>query len=114
MPLQKQVFTNFTPGKWAAFINKIKANTGVQITTFSGIVTHGSFEFAYTYDKISEVLTVQCLNKPFFINQSTIINGLAEEIADLIPVTPEPVFKGDSAVPVVLTSQVSEAPHDTV
>ncbi len=114
MALQVQTFTNFNTGKWAAFLNKIKADTGVEITTFSGEVVHGSFTFAYSYDKNAEVLTVQCLHKPLFLSSSTVINGLAEEIADLIPVVPAPVFEGDSAVPVVPVQQVSTEPPAVV
>ena len=110
MALQVQTFTSFTPGKWAAFLNKIKADTGVEITTFTGEVTHGSFTFAYTYDKNAQVLTVQCLHKPIFITAATIVNGLSEEIADLVPVSPDPVFDGDSAVPMAPVQQVSAAP----
>lgn len=90
MALQVQTFSGFTPGKWAAFVAKIKADTGVVITADSGTVTHGSFEFTYAYNEAASTLTVQCLKKPLFIKASVIIEGLAEEIADLVPVEPTP------------------------
>lgn len=83
MALQKQTFTSFTPTMFSAFSAKVHADTGVEITGDAGTVTHGSFSFEYSYDSVAGVLNIQCLTKPLFIPASTIINGLAEEVAAL-------------------------------
>ena len=90
MALQVQTFRNVQPGKWAAFKAKIKADTGTEIENASGTVTHGSFEFMYVYNEQAQVLTIQCLKKPLFISAHTILQGLAEEIADLPSTAPAP------------------------
>jgi hypothetical protein len=87
MALQMQTFTGFTPPMMAAFAQKIAKDTGVQLKGNEGTVTHGSFEFTYSYDPTAGVLQIQCLKKPLFIPASTIINGIAEEVADLIAAT---------------------------
>lgn len=91
MALQVQTFTNFPVGKWEAFKAKILKDTGVEITSVSGTVVHGNFEFMYVYNATASVLTVQCLKKPFFINSHTVLQGLAEEIADLPVLIPPAV-----------------------
>jgi hypothetical protein len=85
MALQKQSFSAFTPALWEAFVEKVKGDTGVEITEGSGTVDHGAFVFGYEYNAAAQVLSVQCLKKPLFIPASTIINGLTEEIAQLKP-----------------------------
>ena len=90
MALQVQTFPNFTPALYAAFCAKVKADTGVELTKPSGTVTHGSFVFTYAYDQVAQVFTMQCQKKPIFIPASTIINGLAEEIAEITATTVTP------------------------
>ena len=83
MALQKQTFTSFTPAMFSAFSAKIKNDIGVEITGDAGTVTHGGFSMQYSYDSVAGILNIQCLTKPLFIPASTIINGLAEEVAAL-------------------------------
>jgi len=83
MALQAQAFGAFTPVMFAAFAAKIKADTGVDIEGNAGIVEHGSFTFKYDYSPATQLFHVQCLKKPLFIPASTIINGIAEEVAAL-------------------------------
>lgn len=83
MSLQLQTFNEFTPAMFAAFAAKIQKDTGVAVKGDNGTVVHGSFTFTYNYDANTQVLLIQCLKKPIFINASTIINGLTEEILEL-------------------------------
>jgi hypothetical protein len=84
MSLQMQTFNAFTPSMFAAFAAKIKADIGIDLAgATSGTVEHGSFTFQYTYDPTKLVLNIQCLKKPLFIPASTIVNGIAEEVATL-------------------------------
>jgi hypothetical protein len=93
MALQMQTFTNVTEPMFDALIVKIKADTGQDIAATANetvTVTHGSFVFTYNYNPATKTLQVQCLKKPLFIPASTIINGLAEEIAEIIATTVTP------------------------
>jgi hypothetical protein len=94
MALQEQVFASFTPGLWQAFVNKIKADTGVVISTNTGTVKHGSFEFTYDYNPDTQMLVVQCTKKPLFIPANVILNGLSQEIAELKTVEAPQVASG--------------------
>jgi lipoate synthase len=87
MALQMQTFTNVTEPMFDALVAKIKADTGQDVAATANetvTVVHGSFVFTYNYDPATKILQVQCLKKPLFIPASTIINGLAEEIAEII------------------------------
>ena len=93
MALQMQTFTNVTEPMFDALVAKIKADTGQEVAATVNEtvkVTHGSFVFTYHYDPTTKILQVQCLKKPLFIPASTIINGLAEEIAEIIATTVTP------------------------
>lgn len=90
MALQNQTFPAITEAIWQAFVAKVKHDTGVEITSNSGTATHGSFVFTYNYDPTTFVLQIQCLKKPLFIPASTIVNGIAEEIAELRTVPTPP------------------------
>jgi hypothetical protein len=84
MALQLQRFPGFSPEAFAEFKAKVNTDTGVEITSNVGTVTHGSFVFTYNYDPNAEVLLVQCQKKPLFIPAATIINGLNEEVLTLM------------------------------
>ena len=87
MSLQIQKFENVSPAVVAALQDKIKNTAGTESTTAdNGYVTvvHGSFTFTYIYNTDTKELIVQCLKKPLFIPAATILNGLAEEITELI------------------------------
>ena len=93
MALQMQTFTNVTEPMFDALIVKIKADTGQDIAATANetvTVVHGLFVFTYNYNPATKTLQVQCLKKPLFIPASTIINGLAEEIAEIIATTVTP------------------------
>ena len=93
MALQMQTFTNVTEPMFDALVAKIKADTGQDVAaTVNETVTviHGSFVFTYNYNPTTKTLLVQCLKKPLFIPASTIINGLAEEVAEIIATTVAP------------------------
>ena len=93
MALQMQTFTNVSEPMFDALVAKIKADTGQDVTATANetvTVVHGSFVFTYAYDPATKTLQVQCLKKPLFIPASTIINGLAEEIAEIIAATVAP------------------------
>jgi hypothetical protein len=90
MALQMQTFSNFTPNMFSALINKIKTDTGQDIPETLNktvTVTHGSFVFTFNYNPTTEVLVIQCLKKPLFIPAAMIVNGLAEEVAEVIATT---------------------------
>jgi hypothetical protein len=108
MALQEQNFHNFTPAMYAAFAAKIEKDTGVKLNAPTDppskqVVTHGSFQFAYLYDAQQNFIIIQCLKKPLFIPASTIVSGIAEEMAELITATgaaPAPVPAPVAAEPV--------------
>ena len=101
MALQMQTFHDFTPQMYEAFKTKILKDTGVEIKEGTeGTVTHGSFQFTYNYNSTTQVFQVQCLKKPLFIKASTIVEGLAEEIAQLIADT--------ASAPAVAAADTSE------
>lgn len=83
MALQMQAFGGFTQDMFKAFAAKIKQDIGVELDKNADTVEHGSFTFQYSYDPESRVLHIQCLKKPLFIPASTIVNGIAEEVAAL-------------------------------
>jgi hypothetical protein len=93
MALQVQTFTNITETMFDALVAKIKVDTGQNVAATANetvTVVHGSFVFTYNYNPATKTLQVQCLKKPLFIPASTIINGLAEEIAEIIATTVTP------------------------
>jgi hypothetical protein len=93
MALQVQTFINFTEPMFDALVAKIKADTGQDVAATANElvkVTHGSFVFTYHYDPVTKTLQIQCLKKPLFIPAVTIINGLAEEVAEIIATTVAP------------------------
>jgi hypothetical protein len=87
MSLQLQTFKGFTPTMFASFAAKTEKDTSTKIIGNSGTVVHGSFTFTYNFNPTTETLEIQCLKKPLFIPASTIINGIAEEVAELITST---------------------------
>lgn len=87
MALQVQTFKDFTSAMMQAFAAKIYADTGAQLTGSNGTVVHGSFTFAWAYNPQAQILSIQCLKKPLFIPAAQIINGLAEEVAEIIAST---------------------------
>lgn len=91
MALQKQSFGAFTPVMFQAFVSKVKVDTGVTISADSGVVTHGGFQFSYSYNPAEQMLVLQCLKKPLFLSSTTVLNGLSEEVANIIisSVTPK-------------------------
>jgi hypothetical protein len=90
MALQMQTFSNFTPAMFTALINKINTDTGQNIAETLNetvTVTHGSFVFTFNYNPTTAVLMIQCLKKPLFISATMIVNGLAEEVVEVIATT---------------------------
>lgn len=114
MALQIQTFANFTPDRWAAFKDKIKHDTGTELGEDSGTVTHGSFEFTYSYDSVAETLSIQVLKKPLFINSHTILQGVAEEIAELPETAPTQAQQTVSPVPLPDPAKIPPAATEPV
>lgn len=83
MALQMQAFGGFTQEMFEKFATKIKQDVGVELDKNADTVTHGSFVFQYDYHPDTQILHIQCLKKPLFIPASTIVNGIAEEVAAL-------------------------------
>ena len=106
MSLQLQTFPNFSAAMFAAFSAKIKADTGVVITSNVGTVVHGSFTFMYNFNPALNQLQVQCLKKPIFLPASTVTNGLSEEVLEIQQQVLEAAAKTSSAPP-------AEAPVST-
>lgn len=100
MALQSQTFADFSHAKWEAFVAKIATDTSVNLTTNTGHVKHGSFEFDYAYNPDTHVLTITCTHKPLFIPAHVILNGISDEILELKPLVapPPPVTAGEPAV----------------
>jgi hypothetical protein len=91
MALQLQTFNDFTPPMWSALAAKLKADTGVEVAApdkdtgvSQGTLVHGSFTFTYKYVPELQYLELQCQKKPLFIPASTIVNGLNEEVLELM------------------------------
>jgi hypothetical protein len=92
LALQQQNFTGITPAVYAAFAEKVLLDTGVQIegdgttdseATLDKPVVHGGFSFIYKYSAAAGTLQIQCLTKPLLVTSHSVINGIAEEVAEI-------------------------------
>ena len=92
MALQQQNFTGITPAVYVAFAQKVKQDTGVDIegdgtqdseATLENPVTHGGFSFIYKYVAAAGTLMIQCLTKPLLLPSHSVIQGIAEEVAEI-------------------------------
>jgi hypothetical protein len=55
-----------TPDKYAALVAQAKSQ-GLDLSAESGSTTYQDMNFTWTYDPTAETLTIQCVEKPFFI-----------------------------------------------
>jgi hypothetical protein len=78
-----QTFNNVTQAAWQSAKQAVAAKFGVQITTDSGSVSSDGFTVHWSYDAQTEVLSIQCVDSPFFISCSAINS----EIHDMVEAT---------------------------
>lgn len=72
----EQVFNGITQMRWDCIKQAMQGRTGVAITTDSGSASKSGFTIRWNFDPLAQVLTVQCLEKPFIIPCSAIESTL--------------------------------------
>ena len=60
-----------TAERYAALLAKAHAQ-GLALEGISGAATHQGMHFTWSYDEAAAALTIQCLEKPFFVPCSMI------------------------------------------
>jgi hypothetical protein len=63
----EQVFTGITPARWDCIREAMQGRTGVAITADSGAASKSGFTMRWNFDPVTQVLSVQCTEKPFII-----------------------------------------------
>lgn len=67
-----QQFSPIDLGRWARLKSGIKDRSGVDITDDKGIAEAHGARVSYEYDPGAQTLTLQLLDKPFFIGEVTV------------------------------------------
>jgi hypothetical protein len=67
-----QTFSNVTQSAWQSVKQTVAAKFGLQITTDFGNITADGFTVYWNYDAATEMLSIQCTDRPFFIPCSMI------------------------------------------
>jgi len=75
-----QTFNNITPDKWLALQAKAAADN-INLNGVSGETTQQGFTFTWQYDAASAILTIQCLNHPFWASCGA-VNGKIHDLVD--------------------------------
>ncbi len=73
----EQVFNGITPARWECIRQAMQGRTGVALDTDSGTASKSGFTMRWNFDPPTQILTVQCLEKPFIIPCSVIESALA-------------------------------------
>jgi hypothetical protein len=68
----EQVFNGITQSRWDCIKQAIQARMGVAISTDSGTTSKSSFNMRWNFDPLTQILTIQCTDKPFIIPCSAI------------------------------------------
>ena len=63
----QQTFNGVTQARWDCIKTAVQTRTGVVITTDSGTAKQGEFSINWNFDAATEVLTIQCMEKPFIL-----------------------------------------------
>ncbi len=78
----------FTQAQFDAMVVKVNAAMREQGTTgvdaskdLTGVMSHGGVTLQWTYDPPKEILTIQCVKKPFFIS-CDFVAGKVKELLD--------------------------------
>lgn len=67
MPNPPQAFSGITPEKFAALLQKAK-DAGFDLAGNSGTAQKFGVEISWSYSPEHQMLTLQCLRTPFFVN----------------------------------------------
>jgi hypothetical protein len=78
-----QTFTNIDPSKWARVIDAIKKETGITISTSTGVASGKGITINWTYSPDTETLVVDLVDRKFYDpSEQTIDQKIATLIAD--------------------------------
>jgi hypothetical protein len=72
----EQVFNGITPARWECIRQAMQGRTGVSLATDTGTASKSGFTMRWNFDPLAQVLTVQCLEKPFIVPCSVIESTL--------------------------------------
>jgi hypothetical protein len=78
-----QIFKGVTPERYAILADRA-CRAGIPLEGTSGSASMFGIEVCWTYSPETQVLTIQCLRTPFFMNQveiDTKIRNLVEQTA---------------------------------
>jgi hypothetical protein len=74
-----QTFSGITPEHFACLLQKAQSS-GINISGNSGTASQDGITIAWNYDPASQVLTIQCTEKPVFL----LCGVITSQITDLV------------------------------
>lgn len=80
----KQAFSSITPAKYVCICQQITAKYGVTLSGDNGQETKSGFTIAWSFDKTTGALEVQCLDSPIFVSCG-LINQAIQDVVDGCP-----------------------------
>lgn len=75
-----QSFANFTMDMFEAFKQKLHDDLHIEVQGLKGTVSHGGFTFTFDYEEATQILTTQCLSKPWYASENAVTSGMVETI----------------------------------
>lgn len=75
-----QTFSNITPQKWLTIQTKAAADN-ISLRGDTGQITENGFTFTWQYEAPSGILTIQCLDHPFWATCGA-VNGKVHDVVD--------------------------------
>lgn len=76
----QQTFNGITQARWDCIKTAVQTRTSIAITTDSGTAAQGEFSINWNFDAATEVLTIQCMAKPFIIPCSAIESTISRVV----------------------------------
>lgn len=74
-----QTFSNIAPQKWLAIQTKA-AGENINLSGDKGQITEKGFTFTWQYEPVSEILTIHCLDHPFWAT----CGAVSSKVHDLV------------------------------
>jgi hypothetical protein len=83
LTLFTQTFNGITPDKFAALATKVKAATGIVITSNQGKGTSNGYSFEWNFNPTTNILLLDCLDKPKVVFEWALKKKLSSIIGSL-------------------------------